>query len=258
MTIELLGPHRQRRRQAAIDEWTGSPLGRHLIGLEQTLVDQVLPSLYGFHLMQVGLSTRTPLYANSMIRHRFSIAPFASESDHGVSAFSEPEQLPIESDSLDVMILHHALEFSDNPHQMLREAARVVVPHGNLIIIGFNRLSLFGLRGLVSRRFGNPVWQGGMLSPGRVADWLNLLDFGIDSVQYCGHGLPLQRDKVLARQQPLEQLGMRLNLPVGASWMIHACKQVSPLIPVRQHKRPRAPRLTVPLPAANARHRTLH
>jgi len=256
MNEELNTSMSQIQRQSALDAWTRTALGEHLIGLEQRLVDQILPRLYGFHLMQLGISSQTPLYANSMIRHRFSIA--AQSGDGNVSAISELEQLPIESDSLDVMLVHHALEYSDRPHQLLREAARVVVPHGNLIVIGFNPLSLFGLRQLASSRFGGPIWQGQLFSAHRVADWLRLLDFGIDSIQFSGHSLPVQNPSILDRLGRVDELGLKWGLPGGASWMIHACKQVSPLTPVKSFRRPRAPRLAVPFPAASARHRTLH
>jgi len=241
---------------SAIDDWPRTELGRHIVGLEQQMVDQLLPDLFGFHLMQMGFSTDTPLYANSMIRHRFTMAPAPGRGQ--VSALSDAEALPIDSDSIDVLILHHALEFSANPHQLLREAARVVVPHGHVLILGFNPWSLLSARALLSRRFGHPVWRFDHLSARRVSDWLRLLDFNIDSVHYSGHALPVNHQTVLAHQSGIERLGSRWSLPWGARWMIHACKQVNTMTPVRPFKRMRAPRLAVPFAAPSARHRTLH
>ena len=40
----------------------------------------------------------------------------------------------------------HILEFADEPHQVLREVERVLVPEGHLVITGFNPASLWGLR----------------------------------------------------------------------------------------------------------------
>ena len=36
--------------------------------------------------------------------------------------------LPVESDSVDVVVLPHILEFEAQPHEALRESARVIVP----------------------------------------------------------------------------------------------------------------------------------
>ena len=38
--------------------------------------------------------------------------------------------LPFESQSIDLVVLPHVLEFSDNPHQVLREVERILRPEG--------------------------------------------------------------------------------------------------------------------------------
>ena len=48
--------------------------------------------------------------------------------------------------SLDLIVLPHALEFTDDPHLMLREAYRVIRPEGQIVIAGFNPFSLFGAK----------------------------------------------------------------------------------------------------------------
>ena len=75
------------------------------------------------------------LFDASAVRHKFQLARLAGAS--GIGALSDPEQLPIESESIDVALLHHVLEYSASPHALLRESARVVVPHGSVIVIGF-------------------------------------------------------------------------------------------------------------------------
>ena len=47
------------------------------------------------------------------------------------------EELPLEHNSCDVVVLHHALDFAQSPHQVLREAARILRPGGHLILLGF-------------------------------------------------------------------------------------------------------------------------
>ena len=44
------------------------------------------------------------------------------------------------------MVLPHVLEGHDNPHEVLREAERVLMPEGQVVISGFNTASLWRLR----------------------------------------------------------------------------------------------------------------
>jgi SAM-dependent methyltransferase len=243
-------------RWRALAQWLESDLGARALVEERALLDARLPGLYGFHLLQLGVSDRVCLYDSSMIRHRFVLG--RSTEAPGASARALPEQLPIEPDSVDVVILHHVLEYSEQPHQVLREAARVVVPHGHLLIVGFNPWSLFGVRAAASRRFGHPVWSGATLGTRRVEDWLALLDFAVEDVQYRFHVPPIDHAPTLARLARFDRAAARWSLPCGAVYLVHARKQVSPLTPVRAQRRFSRPRLAaVPLASPSTRD-TIH
>ena len=245
------------QRWHALADWLDGDLGAHVLAAERTLLETKLPGLYGFHLMQLGISDRVPLYDSSMIRHKFMLGRFADA--RGASACAEPEHLPLEPDSVDVALLHHVLEYSAQPHQVLREAARVVVPHGHLLIVGFNPWSLFGLRAAATRRFGHPVWGGATLGTRRVTDWLALLDFAVDDVQCAFHSVPIDHAATLARLSRLDRAAARWSLPCGAVYLIHARKQQSPLTPVKAVRRRVRPRLgAVPLATPSARDTTIH
>jgi len=244
-------------RRRALADWLDGDLGARVLAEEHALVDAKLPDLYGFHLLQIGVSDRVRLYDNSMIRHRFTLGNGTGAAL--TSAHAHPEQLPIEADSVDVAILHHALEFSAQPHLVLREAARIVVPHGHLLIVGFNPWSLFGARALLSRRFAHPVWSGATLGARRVKDWLTLLDFAVEDVQYRLHAPPVDHAPTLARLAAIDRVAARWSLPCGALYLIHARKQVSPLTPVKPLRRFVRPRLaTVPLVTPSTRNTTIH
>ncbi|MFU8764902.1 MAG: class I SAM-dependent methyltransferase, partial [Haliea sp.] len=68
---------------------------------------------------------------------------------------------------------------------MLRELQRVLTPHGQLLLLGFNPWSLLGavhrLRGLG----GHPLWQSHRpVSSSRLLDWLRLLGCEAESCRY--------------------------------------------------------------------------
>jgi SAM-dependent methyltransferase len=251
------GPiYRCEERTQALESWFEGGFGQHVLVSERALLDTVLPGLFGFHLMQLGISRRLCLYESSAVRHRFQLAALAGVGS--VPAIAEPEHLPIDTECIDVALLHHVLEFSANPHQLLRETARVVIPHGHVLIVGFNPWSLFGACSLVGRHFGHPVWSSRMLSVRRVADWLELLDFVVDSVQYRIVSPPVNHAPTLQRLATLDRVAADWSLPGGAVYLIHARKQVARLTPVR-NLRWRPPRLSaVSLAAPRARNTTLH
>ena len=64
--------------------------------------------------------------------------------------------LPFESQSVDLIVMPHTLEFTSDPHRLLREAERVLMPEGQLVITGFNSLSLRGMRQSFGRMANRP------------------------------------------------------------------------------------------------------
>jgi hypothetical protein len=62
---------------------------------------------------------------------------------------------------------------------LIREADRVLIPDGHLIISGFNPLSLCGLAKLAYFNSQKFPWPGRFFSPARIKDWLNLLGYEI-------------------------------------------------------------------------------
>ncbi|HND15049.1 MAG TPA: hypothetical protein PLN78_08720, partial [Pseudomonadales bacterium] len=53
---------------ALLADWFDSALGARVLATERELLDVRLPQLYGFHLMQLGISDRLQLCDSSMIR----------------------------------------------------------------------------------------------------------------------------------------------------------------------------------------------
>ena len=58
---------------------------------------------------------------------------------------AESYSLPFESDSVDLLVAPHILDFSIYPQDSLREIIRVIKPGGHLVITLFNYYSLFSI-----------------------------------------------------------------------------------------------------------------
>ena len=141
--------------------------------------------------------------------------------------------LPVESDSVDVVLLPHVLEFEPDPHAALREAFRILVPEGYLLISVFNPWSLMGMWRLWGARSGSPPWQGQFLGAIRIKDWLALLGFDVLSSEPCFFRPPLRRERLLQRLACMEAFGKRAFPYLAGANVLVAKKRISTLTPIR-------------------------
>ena len=204
-----------------IRHWFESDLGKHVLSTEKAMLDQLLPGLFGYDLMQLSVQSQ-PLFEASSIRHKVSVG-FDESSTGGIVA--TPAGLPFADDSIDVVLMHHLLEFAANPQEILREVSRVTLPMGHVIFVGFNPLSSWGLWRSLAKYKARAPWTGDFIRPGRLMDWLNLLNFQIDRAQYDIYRPPLSR--YLGKPSDYSKgFSRRLNLPIGSVYVIVARKHV--------------------------------
>ena len=200
-------------------EWFGSSLGRYLLHREQRYFDQAVSDVFGFHAVQVGLPNLDFL-RNSRIPLRVRCDTSAAD------VCADPMFLPFEGQSLDLLLLPHVLEFSVNPHQVLREAGRVLRPEGRLILSGFNPRSLWGLvRALKGGEQGFP-WNGNFLNVSRVRDWMALLGLEAAAGSMCCYRPPINRENWLRRLRFMEPAGDRWWAMGGGVYFLQAVKRV--------------------------------
>lgn len=219
-------------RHESFERWFQTPLGRALLADQRTYLDGELQRLTGARQLQVGVSHRLPLATGTDFSQRIMTTPRWSPHIPDGVAICDADELAFPGDSMDLVVLHHTADFSPYPHQVIREAARVLRGEGTLALIGFNPLSLWGARKLITRSPEGP-WGGRFLLRGRMEDWLHLLGFNVEaSITRFFHG-PFQR----SGRRPLVGLNRRLSgnrfLPVGAYYCILAKKRVHARLPRR-------------------------
>jgi len=218
-------------------DWFRTGLGQHLLATERGLVEQLLSRRFGYHLLQLGCAELV-LHDKSPMGHKFSFSAWPQGSTCH-NAIARGEALPLATASVDLVLLHHALDYAEHQHQLLREVERVLIAGGHLVIVGFNPYSSWGLRGRLHgfRSNRQAPWQASMLGTVRLSDWLKLLGFQIEQVRYGVYALPVDAPRVIRYSGMLEQLAGRLNWPTGGIYAIAARKQVLPLTPVQTHWR---------------------
>lgn len=137
-------------------------------------------------------------------------------------------ELPFASQSLDLVVLPHVLEFATEPHQVLREVERVLIPEGQVIVVGFNPASLWGARQIAGRLTGAhflPL-DGEFISLPRLKDWLKLLNMEVDRGHFGCYAPPCATDKWLNRFSFMESVGDRWWPYLGAVYAVQAIKRV--------------------------------
>jgi SAM-dependent methyltransferase len=205
---------------ASLSEWFATPLGGHLLGAEQQYFDRELADVFGFNAIQLGLPHHDFLRANRM-PFRFVAGP-----DGPVGLQSDLEALPIQTASADLVVMPHCLEFSSNPHQILREASRILMPEGHVVLSGFNPWSLWGARRIAVRRNGDPPWAGQFINLPRLKDWMALLGFELAAGRMCCYAPPLTSEKWLRRFGFMEAAGDRWWPFAGGIYFLHGIKRV--------------------------------
>lgn len=201
-------------------EWLRTAQGRYMLAWEQTKYDEVVADIFGFNALQVGMTECDFLQANRMpLRLR-------CEAQGAADVRATAEQLPFASASLDLVVLPHVLEFSANPHQILREVERVLVPEGQVVVTGFNPYSLWGVRRRLGRSRAAFPWNGSYLGVLRLRDWLKLLGFETQFGSFGCYAPAAVREQWLRRWQFMELAGSRWWPIAGAVYMVQAIKRV--------------------------------
>lgn len=233
--------------------WFDTPLGQEVIKAEQALAESVLPTLFGYHLLQVGLDHRQVLFEASPVSRKVMLMPQMQLGAQKLTIIAEHDELPVCSNELDVVILHHALDYAANPHQVLREAARVLRPGGFMLSFSFNPASYWGLCSRLKRN-PSPPWGGHLISHGRLHDWLSLLEMTEVKALTACHHLPIESQIWRHRLSVFERISQRVPGGSGTVLMVLARKDVGGMTPIRARwKRKRLLNLPVAEPKPTAR-----
>lgn len=238
-------------------DWLRTPAGAYVLQWEQAHLDTAVADLFGFHALQLGLPELEALRANRM-PHKWvttehskrvpdvraspsSASPALLGEDQvppltAIALHCDFDALPFDSQSLDLVVLPHALELARDPHLALREVERVLVPEGRVVIVGFNPTSLWGLRQQLGRwrRRLAPESPRALFLPSageflryrRLRDWLRLLSFEVEDGRFGCYRPPVASMKWLSRFAWADGVGERWWPVFGAVYFVVAVKRV--------------------------------
>ncbi|MEJ5028861.1 class I SAM-dependent methyltransferase [Comamonas sp. MYb69] len=240
--------------------WWQTPLGSYMLSWEQTCYDDAVADIFGFHSLQIGLfplqglrNNRTPhrwlaldsteqaaQWQQSRLADVQSFAP-PLQSEPGLatnaaeattaSLLCDAHALPFGPDTLDLVLLPHTLELSADPHAVLREVARVLVPEGRVLISGINPASLWGMHTWARRIPGlqklPPMPDDhNLIGYGRLRDWLKLLGLELQSASFGCFRPAMRSDTWLSRWEWMDRVGPTAWPVLGGVYFAEAVKKV--------------------------------
>lgn len=211
------------------DQWLTQSLGQSVLDAEKNFLINCLATHYGKHGILIGIPHQNELLKASVTAHQVVLTPFISKNKNIKTIESDFYELPIASGSVDLVFLPHSLEYIDNPHQLLREACRIVKAEGHIVIFGFNPYSFWGFKKLLARGKRTP-WNTHFIQLGTLKNWLRLADFELVKQDFILYGAPFGRR---LRFKCLDRLGHACFRPLGGIYILIAKAKVVPLTPIR-------------------------
>jgi SAM-dependent methyltransferase len=140
---------------------------------------------------------------------------------------AESSRLPLQSDSVDMIILPHLLEFDTERLQTMREVERVLKPEGVLVVLNFNPWNFWVTYQYLweSKRTGS--FRGRFIRRSRLLDWLKLLNFEVTlSTEFYFNSVVSTHGQFIAQRYSI----------TNVAYAIKAIKRrysIIPLTPVR-------------------------
>lgn len=211
---------------SSIENWEDLPHGTELLAQTQSRISNHLPRCFGYNLLKLGNLSSAIDTADSTIPLQINCAP----SGKKIGLRADIKELPLQKSVIDLCILTHELDFSSDPHQVLREIERVLALDGTLIISGYNPISYFGLKTLLKPKC---TQTARLFFPNRVVDWLHLLGFEIIQKQHFGLLSSSSSKKKGHISACIESVGQRYCPVFCSVYFIVAKKKSTPMTRIK-------------------------
>ena len=208
--------------------------------------------MFGFRAVQVGLPEVDFLRQNR-IPYRLSVA-----LEPGAAVAADPLQLPLASQSVDLIVLPHVLEGHHNPHDVLREAERVLRADGQIVISGFNTASLWRVRQAFTRHRNGAPWDAKFIGLLRLREWLRVLGFELNGGMFGCYAPPFENKLWLDRFAFMEKAGARWWPVTGGIYVVRAVKRVHGMRLITPAWRQERARRRALAPVSNRSHQNHH
>ncbi|MGI5308826.1 class I SAM-dependent methyltransferase [Rheinheimera sp. WS51] len=216
-------------------DWQQFGQGKLLADKINALLQPWWQRIFGYYLLKVGDLSSALDTKDCKVQHQITLG----NGNKASYIHAHADALPIRALSVDAVLLAHSLEFNADPHHVVREAHRVLMPDGYLLLTGINPISMVGALSAIPWLQEKYPWNGRFFSVARVKDWLHLVGFEVLSEQrfFCSTMLKAKKNAekpALNKTDTLIQAWVEKYLSwFGASYLLVARKRELPLTPIR-------------------------
>jgi len=225
--------HVLETRIAELRYWYASPQGRYVLTEIEAIIKPLISDIFGYFAVELGPAIEAgQLLQGSRINNCLKISTNPACDPTTVDLVAQGSALPLAFDNIDLMIAYHALDYSQSPHQVLREIERVLLPEGHLLLIAFNPISFRGL-GVAWKKLWRQSQHPNVYTGFRMRDWMEVLGFEVVNTQTVGFQPLLWGERTFRYLHYLDRLGLKYQPGLGNVQIIHARKKVSRVIPFK-------------------------
>lgn len=147
-------------------------------------------------------------------------AMFWPSEGKGLISMCDEAEFPIESNSVDRLLVIHTLNSTESMHAVLHEAWRVLTGQGRLILIVPNR------SGIWARMDNTPFGHGTPYSLGQIRQFLKDYMFVPERAERALFFPPASSRLMLVASTALEKIGQKLFNAFGGVNIVEASKQL--------------------------------
>ncbi|MCK5889639.1 MAG: class I SAM-dependent methyltransferase [Methylococcales bacterium] len=157
-----------------------TPQGKLLQNVEKQYLARSITVSCKQAVLQIGSLGWEGDFIDCTLYRKYSIIDAKGKgAESAVKICAHSSKLPIQSNSVDLVLVPHLIEFDINRFQTMREIERILKPGGEVVIVCFNALNIWVRLHILWNRRLSDSWRNHFISRSRLADWLKLLNFEI-------------------------------------------------------------------------------
>ncbi len=211
--------------------WYQTPRGKLLKELEADYLQKSITVSCQQIILQIGGLGWESEFIDCTLYKKYTVLDAKSLGcDIAIKIQAKAYCLPVQSESIDMIIVPHMLEFDTHRFQTMREIERVLKPEGLVVILNFNPWSFWVRYQFLWDKKMADSWGGHFLSRARVLDWLKLLNFEV--IMSSEFNL----DSVSSKQGKFIRYGHSFFFTAYAVKAIKRRYNIIPLSPVKNTK----------------------
>lgn len=209
-----------------LNAWWSSTLGQLVIQVETEKLIKVFPQLFGYHILLLGIVSQFKMIEYSVIPYQSVVNPFHKDNGFAKTITGKWDVLPFANNSVDLIVLPHTLDFSEDSRAVLQEACRVLIPEGRLLVFGFNPFSLWRFKSFLSEGRETKPMNCELKSLGSIKRDLRSQNFQIIDQDYFLFQPPMKNIRMMEKLGFLNKISRFGLKGLSGVYFIEAQKKV--------------------------------